>query len=108
MIAKAEQAIDDFYASYSAKKERQIAKNKCVAPSRLYCTDASRREEEAAFKAAQTDALAKGTTWERVAAAVDLQDSRSKTSTRSTRDLGRMKELLLTLKVRSARDDGPD
>lgn len=31
MIAKAEQAIDDFYASYSAKKERQIAKNKCVA-----------------------------------------------------------------------------
>lgn len=73
--------------------------------ARLNRTKASLREEEAAFKAAQTDALAKGTTWERVASAVDLQDSRSKTSTRSTRDLGRMKELLLTLKVRWARSN---
>ena len=29
---------------------------------------------------------------------VDLQDSRSKTNTRSTKDLGRMKEMLLALK----------
>lgn len=28
-IAKAERAIDDFYAEYNAKKEKQIAKNKC-------------------------------------------------------------------------------
>lgn len=29
-IAKAERAIDDFYTEYNAKKEKQIAKNKCI------------------------------------------------------------------------------
>ena len=42
--------------------------------------------------------MAKGTVWERVASLVDLNDSRSKTNTKSTKDLARFKELLLALK----------
>jgi hypothetical protein len=56
------------------------------------------REEEAAFNAERTDALAQGTTWERICTMVDLQDSRSKTSTKSKQDLSRFKEVLLSLK----------
>jgi len=82
-IEKAEKAIDDFYQDYSAKKELQIAKNK---------------EEEAAFLSKQTDALAQGTVWSRIGDLIELQDSRSKTNTRSTHDLSRMKEVLLALK----------
>ncbi|SGY67748.1 BQ5605_C004g02803 [Microbotryum silenes-dioicae] len=82
-IVKAQHAIDNFYKEYNQKKEKNIAANK---------------EEEAAFNAAQTDALAKGTTWERVCALVDLNDSRSKTSTKSKNDLTRFKEVLLSLK----------
>jgi len=83
MVHKAEEAIDAFYKEYSSKKERQIAKNK---------------GEEEAFLSKQTESLAQGTTWERIANLVELQDSRSKTTTRSTRDLSRMKEVLLSLR----------
>ncbi|KAI5479061.1 clathrin light chain [Pseudohyphozyma bogoriensis] len=82
-IVKAQNAIDNFYKEYNAKKEKSIAKNK---------------EEEAAFDAERTEALAKGTTWERICTLVELQDSRSKTNTKSKQDLGRFKEILLALK----------
>jgi hypothetical protein len=36
--------------------------------------------------------------WERVCDLVDLKDSRSKTNTQSKQDLGRFKEILLSLK----------
>ncbi|KAH8929082.1 hypothetical protein BT69DRAFT_1346182 [Atractiella rhizophila] len=83
VIAKAEKAIDDFYREYNVKKERNIAQNK---------------KEEEEFLAARTDALAQGTTWQRIADLIELSDSRSKTNTRSTKDLGRMKEIILSLK----------
>jgi len=83
IIRKAEKAIDDFYANYNQKKEKQIAQNK---------------ENEAAFVQARDDALGKGTTWERIADMIELQDSRSKTAAKGTRDLSRMKEVLLSLK----------
>lgn len=83
IISKAERAIDDFYASYNQKKEKQISQNK---------------EDEAVFVQARDDALAKGTTWERIADLIELQDSRSKTVARGTKDLSRMKEVLLALK----------
>jgi hypothetical protein len=83
IIEKAEKSIDDFYANYNSKKEKQIAQNK---------------EDEAAFVQARDDALAKGTTWERIADLIELQDSRSKTVARGTKDLSRMKEVLLSLK----------
>ncbi|KAM0751619.1 hypothetical protein T439DRAFT_324809 [Meredithblackwellia eburnea MCA 4105] len=82
-IIKAQNAIDNFYKDYSGKKEKNIAKNK---------------EEEAAFNEERTDALAKGTVWERVCTLVELQDSRSKTATKSKQDLVRFKEILLALK----------
>ncbi|SCV72621.1 BQ2448_4158 [Microbotryum intermedium] len=82
-IVKAQHAIDNFYKEYNQKKEKNIAANK---------------DEEVAFNATQTDALAKGTTWERVCALIDLNDSRSKTSTKSKNDLTRFKEVLLSLK----------
>jgi hypothetical protein len=56
------------------------------------------REEEAAFDAKRTEELGKGTTWERICNLVELQDSRSKTTTKSKQDLSRFKELLLSLK----------
>lgn len=56
------------------------------------------REEEAAFLEERNDALGKGTAWQRVAELCELQDSRSKTNTRATRDVSRMKELFLALK----------
>lgn len=83
IIRKAEKAIDDFYATYNQKKEKQISANK---------------ENEAAFIQARDDALGRGTTWERIAEMIDLQDSRSKTAAKGTRDLSRMKEILLSLK----------
>lgn len=83
IISKAERAIDDFYANYNQKKEKQISQNK---------------EDEAVFIQARDDALAKGTTWERIADLIELQDSRSKTVARGTKDLSRMKEVLLALK----------
>jgi hypothetical protein len=57
-----------------------------------------RRDDEEAFKTELTDSLAKGTTWERICTLVDLQDSRSKTTTKSKQDLSRFKDLLLSLR----------
>ncbi|GAA5873275.1 hypothetical protein JCM3774_005929 [Rhodotorula dairenensis] len=82
-IAKARNAIDNFYKDYNAKKEKAIAQNK---------------DDEEAFKTELSDSLAKGTTWERICTLVDLQDSRSKTTTKSKQDLTRFKELLLSLR----------
>lgn len=82
-IAAAEKAIDDFYHGYNTQKEKNIAKNK---------------EQEASFLQARNDKLGQGTTWERICDLIDLQDSRSKTCGKSNRDLGRFKEILLSLK----------
>ncbi|GAA6030000.1 hypothetical protein JCM8097_009208 [Rhodosporidiobolus ruineniae] len=82
-IAKARNAIDNFYKDYNERKEKDIAKNK---------------EDEEKFRAQLSDSLAQGTTWERICTLVDLQDSRSKTTTKSKQDLGRFKEILLSLK----------
>lgn len=56
------------------------------------------REEEALFDAARTDALAQGTTWDRICTLVDLQDSRAKSATKSTQALSRFREILLALR----------
>ncbi|KAK4049439.1 Clathrin light chain [Microbotryomycetes sp. JL201] len=82
-IVKAQNAIDNFYKEYNAQKEKAIAQNK---------------EEEALFNEKRTEELAKGTTWERICNMIELQDSRSKTTTRSKQDLSRFKEILLSLK----------
>ncbi|GAA5954850.1 hypothetical protein JCM3765_007792 [Sporobolomyces pararoseus] len=82
-IAKARNAIDNFYKDYNQKKEKSIAQNK---------------EDEEKFKTNLTESLAQGTTWERICQLVDLTDSRSKTSTKSKQDLSRFKEVLLSLK----------
>ncbi|KAG9017217.1 hypothetical protein FRB90_001327 [Tulasnella sp. 427] len=85
-ISKAEQAIDQFYQDYNAKKERNIAENK-------------KNEEE--YKASLTDALAAGTTWSRICDLIELQNSQSKTIARAgpgTTDLARMREVLLRLR----------
>lgn len=82
-IVAAEKAIDEFYHGYNTEKQKNIAKNK---------------EEEAAFLQTRSDKLGQGTTWERIAELIELQDSRSKTCGKSTRDLARFKEVLLSLK----------
>ncbi|GAA6025252.1 hypothetical protein JCM11491_006153 [Sporobolomyces phaffii] len=82
-IAKARNAIDNFYKDYNEKKEKSIAQNK---------------EDEEKFKSSLTESLAQGTTWERICTLVDLTDSRSKTATKSKQDLARFKEVLLSLK----------
>jgi Clathrin light chain len=56
------------------------------------------REEEAQFLAKLSESLSKGTTWDRIADLVDLQDSRSKTNTRAIRDTARFREVLLSLR----------
>ncbi|GAA5957887.1 hypothetical protein JCM21900_001299 [Sporobolomyces salmonicolor] len=82
-IAKARNDIDNFYREYNAKKEKSIAQNK---------------EDEEAFKTSLAEALGRGTTWERICDLVDLQDSRSKSTTKSKQDLSRFKEVLLDLR----------
>ncbi|GAA5915056.1 clathrin light chain CLC1 [Sporobolomyces salmoneus] len=82
-IAKARNAIDNFYKDYNSKKEKSIAQNK---------------EDEEKFQGNLTESLAQGTTWERICQLVDLSDSRSKTATKSKQDLSRFKEVLLSLK----------
>lgn len=69
-----------------------------VSAPKLELTLAPSREEETDFNSSRTDALAQGTTWERICTLVDLQDSRSKTTTKSKQDLSRFKEILLGLK----------
>ncbi|GAA5943222.1 clathrin light chain CLC1 [Sporobolomyces koalae] len=82
-IAKARAQIDSFYKDYNSKKEKSISQNK---------------HDEEQFKAQLTDDLSKGTTWDRICQLVDLNDSRSKTATKSKQDLSRFKDVLLSLK----------
>lgn len=58
----------------------------------------SHRKDEAEYLANRQDNLAKGTAWDRICQLIDLQDSRSKTNTKSSKDLSRMKEIILSLK----------
>ncbi|KAK4056281.1 Clathrin light chain [Microbotryomycetes sp. JL221] len=83
IIVKAQNSIDNFYKEYNSVKEKNIAKNK---------------EEELEFNEKRTEELSKGTTWERICNLIELQDSRSKTTTKSKQDLTRFKEVLLGLK----------
>jgi len=85
-IAKAERAIDKFYEDYNATKEKNIKANK---------------ESEQVFLDKLQDSLSEGTTWSRIAALIELENSQSKTLSRSgagTSDLTRYKEILLRLK----------
>ncbi|KAH9819682.1 clathrin light chain [Melampsora americana] len=82
-IAAAEKAIDDFYHGYNTQKEKNIARNK---------------EQESKFLQSRMDSLGQGTSWQRIADLIDLQDSRSKTLSKSNHDLSRFKEILLSLK----------
>ena len=59
------------------------------------------REHEEEFLASMTDSLSAGTTWERIAKLIELENSQSKTIARAgpgTTDLTRFKEVLLRLK----------
>ncbi|KAH0829107.1 putative clathrin light chain [Lanmaoa asiatica] len=85
-ISKAEAAIDQFYEEYAAKKERSIRENK---------------DQEADYLENLQSSLTKGTTWERICNTIELQNSQSKTISRTgagTTDLTRFKEVLLRLK----------
>jgi len=85
-VATAERAIDSFYEDYSLKKERSIRENK---------------DAETTYLSEMSAGLTQGTTWERIAGLVELENSQSKTVARTgagTTDLGRFKEVLLRLK----------
>ncbi|KAJ7169160.1 clathrin light chain-domain-containing protein [Mycena crocata] len=85
-ITKAEKAIDDFYETYAAKKERTIRDNK---------------DQEKYYLESLTNSLSTGTTWQRICDFIELENSQSKTVARSgagTTDLTRFKEVLLRLK----------
>ena len=59
------------------------------------------RDHEAEYLSELTDKLSKGTAWERIADLIELQNSQSKTLSRTgpgTTDLTRFKEVLLRLK----------
>ncbi|KAJ1024004.1 hypothetical protein NDA13_004835 [Ustilago tritici] len=59
-ISKAKQDIDNFYAKYNTKKEKNIAVNK---------------ESKAKFQEQHMQELAKGTTWDRVTKILELKNS---------------------------------
>ncbi|KAE8225144.1 hypothetical protein CF319_g2074 [Tilletia indica] len=93
-ISKAERDIDDFYADYNKKKEKNISSNK---------------ETEARTVAERQAELAEGTTWSRITKLIDLQSPSSKTILNTSTaknpvtgqpvgDLTRMKDLLLGLR----------
>ncbi|KAJ7655379.1 clathrin light chain [Mycena rosella] len=85
-ITRAEKAIDDFYETYAAKKERTIRDNK---------------DQEKYYLESLTAALSAGTTWQRICDSLELENSQSKTVARAgpgTTDLTRFKEVLLRLK----------
>lgn len=93
-ISKAEQDIDNFYAEYNAKKEKNIAANK---------------ENEAKFQEERNRELAEGTTWDRVTKILELKNSQSKTIARAgpgSTDLTRMKEIYLKLRREGERAPG--
>ncbi|KAJ7287090.1 clathrin light chain-domain-containing protein [Mycena rebaudengoi] len=85
-ITRAEKAIDDFYETYAAKKERTIRDNK---------------DQEKHYLEHLTSSLSAGTTWQRICELVELENSQSKTVARAgpgTTELSRFKEVLLRLK----------
>ncbi|KAH9072801.1 clathrin light chain-domain-containing protein [Lactarius deliciosus] len=85
-ISKAERSIDQFYEEYTGKRESQIRENK---------------DSEAEYVTSQTDALSRGTTWDRICDLVELQNSQSKTLARAgpgTTELSRFREVLLRLR----------
>ncbi|KAF9268520.1 hypothetical protein L218DRAFT_940430 [Marasmius fiardii PR-910] len=93
-ISKAEGSIDEFYDSYSRKKEKNIQENK---------------DSETAFLQNLTDSLSSGTTWDRICKLIELDNSQSKTIARTgagTTDLSRFKEVLLRLKREGDRAPG--
>ena len=103
-IEKAERAIDQFYDEYNAKKERNIKENKYVSCKHDYFllyTNPRCRVLEQEYLATFSDSLAAGTSWSRICAYIDLENSQSKTLARTgagTTDLTRFKEVLLRLK----------
>lgn len=82
-IGQGHEWLDQFYAEYNSRKEKTIAANKA---------------EEIKLAEERDAEIGRGTTWERIAGLVELANSQSKTTYRGTRDLSRMKELLLSLK----------
>lgn len=59
------------------------------------------RDSEAEYVASQTDALSRGTTWDRICDLTELQNSQSKTLARAgpgTTELSRYREVLLRLR----------
>ncbi|TIA91285.1 hypothetical protein E3P99_01145 [Wallemia hederae] len=86
---KAERAIDNFYKDYNSRKEENIKKNK---------------EEEEEFLTKRTDALGKGTTWERICDLLDIDNSQNKQLER--KDLKRFKEVLVGLRKQGERAPG--
>lgn len=85
-VSRAEQEMDEFYANYSAQKEKNIKKNK---------------ENEVQFQQQRQAELAEGTTWTRITKLLDLQNSQSKTIAKGgagSSDLSRMKDLYLRLR----------
>ena len=69
MKAKAEQNIDRFYEDYNKEKEKNIRENK---------------ENEAKFLEKISEGIAKGTSWERIADLLALENSRSSSLTLQT------------------------
>jgi hypothetical protein len=67
------------------------------------------RDQEEEYLAKLSTSLSSGTTWERIADLVELQNSQSKTLARTgpgTTDLSRFKEVLLRLKREGASAPG--
>jgi hypothetical protein len=63
--------------------------------------DHENRDSEAEYVGSQTDALSRGTTWDRICDVVELQNSQSKTLARGgpgTTELSRYREVLLRLR----------
>lgn len=77
---KARQAIDDFYDTYNAKRDKNIE---------------GIRKEQDEFLAKRDETTSGGTSWERIVKLIDTKDSKA---IRGDRDVSRMRELLLTLK----------
>ncbi|ORY84805.1 clathrin light chain [Protomyces lactucae-debilis] len=79
-IADAQKQIDDFYDQYNAKRDKSVA--------------AIRKEQEA-FLAKRDETTSGGTSWERI---VKLIDTKDKAAVRGSRDVSRMRDLLLDLR----------
>ncbi|KZT58686.1 hypothetical protein CALCODRAFT_523588 [Calocera cornea HHB12733] len=93
-VKKAEESIDQFYEDYNKQKEKNIRENK---------------ENEAHYVDELTASLAEGTTWSRICALIDLENSQSKTLARAgagTTDLSRYREVLMRLRREGDRAPG--